>query len=333
MKQKIAATISAIAIAVMGTASHAEEVVLRAISAWPLDNANGAGFRTYMDMVNEAGEGVVQIEFVGGPEVAPASEQGTMVANGIVDLLYTAPIYFAGRFPEAEIFSGKLLPTPEVRAKGGAEIFDKALRERMNATFMAFADGSMGMYVFTKNKPGVRQDGLPDLTGMKLRGTTTYQNFIVSLGGSLAVLPVAETYTALERGMVDGVGYDFGGPKSFGWGDHLNYVITPRMYGGSTVVMGNARRIDSLSDEAKEILARVAIEYEAAMDEEIKTRETAQLEELKANGMEVITLDGEARDTWQKLAVSAFYDWLRDRKYSIDMEEALAVFAGYSAKP
>ena len=65
-----------------------EEIVLKAVTAWPENIKDNAGLFALQDKVNEAGKGKVRIEYLGGPEVIGTMEQPSALSSGC--LLYTS---------------------------------------------------------------------------------------------------------------------------------------------------------------------------------------------------------------------------------------------------
>lgn len=326
--RKILTGAALIAALTTATVTNAAEAVLRAVSGHPANSALGSDFKLFMDMVNEAGKGIIQIRLMGGPEVTPPSQQGAMLSNGLTDLLHISPIWYAGRFPEGEVFSAKIRPAAEIRAKGGDKIYDQLLRKKMNAAFVAFADGDGGLYVFTTNKPGQRADGLPDLTGIKLRGTTISQEFLSRLGAGTVVLPPAETYTALERGMVTGAVFPIGDAYDLGWHKQLKYVITPPPFGGSTIIAANAAKLDSLSEEAKAVLAKTSIEYEKALVAKYQKNYNDTMQKLAAAGVQEVQLAGDLGAKWRNMAAQAYRSYLQTKTFDLDLDSTLKILAG-----
>src|SRR5262249_60207667 len=53
------------------SAASAQEVPLRAVSAFAEKTTYSRGFELFIEGVNEAGKGVLQINYMGGPEATP----------------------------------------------------------------------------------------------------------------------------------------------------------------------------------------------------------------------------------------------------------------------
>lgn len=314
--------------ALSATALLAQEVTLRGVSAFPKGMSLTDDFMRYIDTVNTAGKGVVQIRFVGGPEVTPTPEQGAALSKGVFDLLFGAPTFYAGIFPEADAFAGDLLPTAQLRANGADKIFDQALAKRVNAKLLAFAGGDVGLFVFTKDQPRLK-DGLPDFSGVKLRGAPLYNDFFRQMGATSVVIQGSEVYTALERGLVSGIGWNLMGLTESGWNKFLNYRIEPAMYKSSLVVTMNLDKWKGLSDQARTLIAKVGVEYEKALVAYYVDRQKQELQKLDGAGMKPFALEPKAASAYQKAAFDTA--WARVEKakgLEIDLAATRKAFYG-----
>ena len=97
MKQTILGGI--LASTALTTAAFAQET-LTAVHAFPESLIYTKSFLEFVDKVNTAGEGVVQIEVRGGPEAIGMFQQPDAVRNGVVDMVYTPGSFYAGTVPE-----------------------------------------------------------------------------------------------------------------------------------------------------------------------------------------------------------------------------------------
>ena len=59
--------------------ASAQEITLRAVSAFPENSIYSVRFRKWIEQVNKEGKGTVQINFIGGPNAIPTMEMGHAV--------------------------------------------------------------------------------------------------------------------------------------------------------------------------------------------------------------------------------------------------------------
>src|SRR5262249_16340960 len=67
-------------------AGSAQEVSLRAVSAFAEKTTYSRGFELFIERVNEAGKGILQINYIGGPKAMPPFEVGNALKSGVVDV-------------------------------------------------------------------------------------------------------------------------------------------------------------------------------------------------------------------------------------------------------
>ena len=94
---------TAIAALIVGTtlttAAWAEEVTLRGVSAFAGGTTFSRAFEAFVERVNETGKGVIQIDYVGGPEAVPTFELGNAVSAGIVDIANNTTAFYTNLLP------------------------------------------------------------------------------------------------------------------------------------------------------------------------------------------------------------------------------------------
>src|ERR1700716_2820075 len=186
--------------AMLATATaSAQEVTLRAVSAFAEKTTYARGFELFVERVNRDGRGVLQINYIGGPKAMPPFEVGNALKSGVIDLANSTGAFYTNVMSESDSWKLTERPMSELRRNGGYDYMSQLYAEKMNAIFLArHVDGNpFHLYL---NKP----ISSPDLTGLKLRITPVYRDFFQALGGTVVQTAPGEVYTALERGVVDG---------------------------------------------------------------------------------------------------------------------------------
>jgi len=272
--------------------ANAEEITLKAVSSFPRTHENTLGFLKFVDDVNKVGKGIVHIDFIGGPEVAPPQQQPVALRNGLFDMIYGPSAYYLGLFPEGDFTSGFKTPM-EARKLGGYALVDKAMRAKLGATFLARFDSGLGLYLEFEKKPTIRPNGLPDLSGMKMRSSPAYRDFVKELGATPVVMPITEMYTALQRGTVVGVGGDLDSSVEMGLTRFLKYRIEPPFDMAGILVIANAQKWDNLPPKARDLLHAELLKYEKITMDDIAARDRKVKAELDKAGQQTIVLKGE----------------------------------------
>jgi TRAP-type transport system periplasmic protein len=291
--------------------ARADEIQLKAASAFPRSHANNVGFLHYIDAVNKAGKGLVHITFIGGPEIAPPQQQPIALRNGLFDILFGPCAYYLGLFPEGD-FTGGFKTPMEARKLGGYKLVDTAMRAKLGATFLARFDSGLGLYMAFKTKPKFSAEGLPDLTGMKIRSSPAYRDFIKKLGGTAVVMPITEMYTALERGLVVGVGGDLDSQQEMGLAKFLKYRIEPPFDMAGIILIANANKYDHLPPKVRDLLQNTAIEYEKITMDDVAAEQRSVKEALGKMGQQVILLKGKQAENYINAYMATPWQRMKD---------------------
>ena len=265
--------------------AQAEEVTLKAASAFANDTYFDRQFQRFVKDVNENGKGIVQINFVGGPESMPAFEVGNAVRAGVIDMANSTGVFFANMVPEALALSFTDLPMTEIRKNGGYELMDKILREKGNMVWLGRTTDGLKYHVWTTKKP---ENGSFD--GMKLRSVPIYRAFFQSLGANPLQVPPGEVYTALERGMVDGYGWPSVGIFDLGWQEKTKYLIDPGFYNVEVSILINQDTWKKLTDEQRNFLQERMDIIESTMREDDAAQAAEERKQVIDGGIEVVEL-------------------------------------------
>ncbi|MCB5364105.1 TRAP transporter substrate-binding protein DctP [Pusillimonas sp. CC-YST705] len=291
-----------LALGLAALTAQAQEVTLKAASAFSKDSFFDRKFERFVKDVNENGKGIVQINFVGGPESMPPFEVGNAVRAGVIDMANTTGVFFANMVPEALALSFTPLSMKELRDNGGFELMDKILREKGNMVWLGRTTEGLKYHIWTTKKP---TDG--SFSGMKLRSVPIYRAFFQSLGANPLQVPPGEVYTALERGVVDGYGWPSVGIFDLGWQEKTKYLIDPGFYNVEVSLFVNQNTWNKLNDEQRNFLQeRVRLLEDAAMAEDAALAEK-ELKQVIDGGIELIELTPEqAADFTAKATESAW---------------------------
>ena len=134
------------------------------------------------------------------------------VRSGVVDLANSTAVFHANLVPEALAMTLTDRSIQELRENGGHELMDQIHQDKANMYWFARVSDGLQYHLYS-NKPV----DSADLKGFKLRSTPVYLAFFRSLGATSLQISPGETYTALERGVVDGYGWPSVGLLDLGW--------------------------------------------------------------------------------------------------------------------
>src|SRR5215210_1168295 len=84
--------------------SAAQEVTLRAVTAFAEGTQFSKNFERFIENVNADGKGVVKINYIGGPRAMPPFEVGNAVRTKVVDIANVTGAFYTNLMPEADGF-------------------------------------------------------------------------------------------------------------------------------------------------------------------------------------------------------------------------------------
>lgn len=286
-------------LAMLATTATAEEVTLRGVTAFAGGTTFSRPFEAFVERVNETGKGVVQIEYVGGPEAVPTFELGNAVSEGIVDIANNTTAFYTNLVPAGDALHLATNTIQDQRANGCYEKIDALHQEQMNVKYLARTGDNIQFHLYL-TKP----IDAPDLSGLTIRTTPVYRAMFEALGATLVRTAPGEVYTSLERGAIDGYGWPVQGVLDLGWDEQTKYRVDPGFYQVDVNFLVNLDRWNELSDEAKQVLEDAAAWIEEKNAENVDINATEEAKQAEA-GIETITFEGDHADTWLKTAQEA----------------------------
>ncbi|MDJ0926370.1 MAG: hypothetical protein QNJ73_01875 [Gammaproteobacteria bacterium] len=306
----IAVTLVALAVSGPGRA----EETLTLVSSWSKPQNFNVLFMDYVDAVNRAGRGVVQIDFKGGPEVIPQAQLLYALRRGVIDLAFGAITYYRGVLPEGDALFGATITPMQARANGGTAALQPYWAKRINAHLLGWMQSGVGVHIYLAPQPTFGADGMPQLGGLKIRTSPSNRELLEVLGGRPVQIAVKEIYTAFQRGTVDGLAFTTTGIPDLGIERFIRYRIDPAFLQLSICLQINLDRWHSLSAAARQILQNEAIRYEpkgradffALRDREVILVEERGLRSAPVPEPHAATYLTLAHDTvWRRLAERA----------------------------
>ena len=182
-------------------------VLLKTQSMFPLGlPVLGAPLPEFAKMMNEATDGAIRFKLYDPGKLVPVTEILEAVSNGQLEAGYAAPGFWMGKISSSALFSSVPFGPegPEYLAwmfhgngmKLYQEAYDKAgYNVKVFPVIMAPPETS-GWFAKQINTPA-------DFKGVKMRFYGLGGAVIEKLGASAAMLPPAEIFPALEKGVID----------------------------------------------------------------------------------------------------------------------------------
>ncbi|RKR03409.1 TRAP-type C4-dicarboxylate transport system substrate-binding protein [Kushneria sinocarnis] len=190
---------------------------LRLAHFWPAGSAiNQQVFRVWADAIEQASDGELEVQIFPSETLAGADHAYRATVDGIADITATAQGYTAGRFPLTQIIE---LPGVSSDAEQGSCIAqtlfseNRALAREYRDSHVLFLFTTGPGFINTRARPVRAPD---DLAGLRIRRpTVVVGELLESLGAQPVGMPAPATYTAMQRGVIDGVTLPWEGMKTF----------------------------------------------------------------------------------------------------------------------
>ncbi len=298
------------------SAVQADEVTLRAVSSFAPGTAFARPFEAFVEKVNEEGKGVVQINYLGGPEAMPPFEVGNAVSNGVVDIANVTSAFYTSLLPVADGLKLATVGMEEQRENGAWDYINQLHNEQMNSWYLARTGEGVPFHLYTTRK--IEQ---PDLSGMTLRVTPVYNAFFRAMGGNVVQTAPGEVYTALERGVVQGYGWPVQGILDLGWQSVTDYRVDPGFYNVDVNILVNLDRWEGLTDEQREFLSEMALwveEFDRTSNPEINEEERQKQADA---GIETISFEGDTGEAYLRIATEAGWKQVESQAPSEEVEK------------
>jgi len=298
----------------------AQEVTLRAANAFPEGSYYARNFETFVKRVNEQGNGLVHINYIGGPKSIPTFQLGNAIKTGVVDLGNTTTSYTASIVPEGQALNYTDLTMAQMRRDGVMHYLNKIFLQKGLYYYARTGEG-MKYYIYTNEKI---ENG--KLAGLKIRSAPIYRDFFNKMGITGVEIAPGEVYTALENHVVDGYAWPLIGIFDFNWQQRTKYRIEPGFYSVELGVIFNANSWKKLTPKQRAFLEKERVWLENLAVESIKKDAPNEIKRQQAAGIQVIKLDKAQSQAMLKTAYDAAWDSLvaLSPKYGPKLREMMA---------
>ncbi len=280
-----------------------------------------AFFETFLAKMKED-ESLVRLKYIGGPEVTPNRKQGPAMKRGLIDIIMSPTTYYAPLLPEARLTGISSISPQEWRKNGGYDMMAKAWAKKMNAIILGWGNfyGFNQFFIWTKSKPKLNKVTGIDLRGVKVRTTPLYTPFFKAMGATTKAISPAEVYTALERGVVEGLAWPEGGVAFRGWQAHIKYRVEPGFFRSTTMATMNLDKFNSLPRKAQDQLRAAGLHYENASGALLKAKAAADNEKIYKAGVQRFILPPEYAKAYVNTILNANWADAARRKYTVDFK-------------
>ena len=311
-RQFAGAVLSAMVIAGGTLAAAQDMVTLKMVGAFPIGPSPTAEIgNKFMEATNRLGAGKVEIKYLGAADVVPPFDQPEALVNGIFDVWYGAPNYWAGVVPGGDVTELSPFAIPDNGPGSELYAYLVDLFAQKGVRYLAHAAGDIGVgtHFLSTNFDVASVD---DLKGRKIRVAPLLRHFVEAAGAEPVTLPPSDIFLAIDRGTVDGFTWPVAdGYTRNGWQDVTKNLVDQPMYRSGASLAMNLDKWNSLSPEVQDILTQAAAESQEFAKGWFLQNEQEQRKIMQEKGMKMLTLSAEESTRWNKLANDALWGYYK----------------------
>jgi TRAP-type transport system periplasmic protein len=272
----------AAALIAVASPAEAEEVTLRAVSAFAEGTEFSRNFERFVEKVNTDGKGLIKINYIGGPRAVPPFEVGNAVRTRVVDMANVTGAFYTNLMPEADGFKLNGKPMSEQRKNGTWDYINQLHNQKLGSQYLARQFHNVPFHIYLNKKI----DKI-DFSGLKIRVTPVYRDVVEAFGGTPITTAPGEVYTALERGVADGYGWPVTGIFDLGWDKVTKFRMEPPFYSVEVNVLVNLDAWKGLNDAQRKVLNDAALWLEGLDSEKVAVIK-AERERQAAAGIQTL---------------------------------------------
>lgn len=271
-------------------AAHAASTTLLYATPYGPNHTFSRADKTWMRWVEEHSGGSLRIRPIWSGALLSSDQSMTELRHGVADIGLITPIYTRGGTHLLRIQTGFYI---------GAKTYEEqvAMYRCLAAASPEFTHELQGLKVLAVqggSLPGLltrtrEVHGLNDLKGLRIRVPTELLNVLRDLGADPVTMPMGDVYSALAKGVLDGVIAPPDTLKSLHFGEvakHFWELEVPRgAYPGRAM---SEKRWESLTSAERAVLEASIPVWEDAISKETQAAVQSGMAEGHAQGVEFI---------------------------------------------
>jgi len=288
----------------------------RMVTAWP------PNFPIFGELANQVAEwietmsaGRLSVKVFGAGELVPGFEAFDAVSSGTAEMCSSTAYYWAGKIPATQFYTG--IPfgmnTQQFTAwLLGGEGY--SIWKELYAPFdlIPFLGGNTGMQPAGWFNRKIKS--INDLKGLKMRIAGFGAKALEKAGGAAVLLPGAEIYTSLERGVIDAA--EWVGPfhdYKMGFYKIAKYYYTLGWHEttGQLEYIVNKSKFEALPKDLQAIITCATYRSQAMMQSLMDTQNSAYIQKIKEDpNVEVMEFDQSVIETLRTYALEALDEFI-----------------------
>ncbi|MFZ4452733.1 TRAP transporter substrate-binding protein [Salibacterium aidingense] len=274
--------------------------------------------QVFVDEVQEATNGEVQVESYPGAQLAAPDGQYEAATTGVADMGFSVHSYNPGQFPLTSVME---LPFMEETGTEGSQVLwdlyeeFPELQDEYSDVVPLWLSTSEAGQIFTV---GEQVKSVEDLEGMRIRSPSPEVNaWLEEMGATPVSMSMNEVYEALERGVVDGTVGPIHTLLDYSLQEVIDYVTVGDFYMTTFFGVMNQESYDSLSEEQRQAVDEIRGEHMSQVaGEAIDARSEEAVQAAEEAGAEFYELSEEELQEWKEKMQPTIDAWIQDKEDS-----------------
>ena len=279
-------------------------IELKYMIAYPEDSEWNTAFFLWIDRVMEKTGGELELKFVGGPEAISQFKQGEAVSNGVIDIIHGVPGYYWALVPEeaGSTMATEITPSEE-REVGYYDLINE-IHQKANMFYLG-RTAINSPFVLSTN---AHVEKPSDIKGLVLRSMIVYDPFFKALGATTEGMGYADTYTAMERGVIDGFGSGVLAYTPYSFWDVTKYYINHPFYEINLVIVANLDTWNKIPAHLQKVMIDEMINVEKEVGAIFGNFAEGEMERIKQHGVEIVEFSPADAKQYNDLAKEVYWE-------------------------
>ena len=278
------------------------------------DNINTEGFEPWARRIEEDSNGRIKVEIYPSATLSKPGATYDATAKGTVDIGMQVQGYTAGRFPLTQIVElPGIANTAEEQTCILYKLYDDGvISSEYEDTHVLALMGSGQGALHTIDTP-IRVPA--DMKGLRIRQPSIVASHIIEATGAAPIgMPASDTYTSLQRGVIDGLSFTWQPIQAFRLDELLTTHTNIPFSNSSFIITMNKDKYNSLPDDLKKVIDDNSGKVLSENIAEIFDRSNAEaLAAAKAKGDVMIDIPDPLNDpAWRDVLLKGSQSYLNE---------------------
>ncbi|RED45761.1 TRAP transporter substrate-binding protein [Aestuariispira insulae] len=289
--------------AVLGTGAAAAETIQLKLSHFlPSSHPTQKDFlEPWAKELEQRTGGKVKIEiYPAGSAFGHVAKQYDQVRAGVVDIAHGLTGFPRGRLPRTLIMDLPFLAkSSDAASRTLWELYPEYLAEEYKGLKVLALHAHNPGLIHTRGK---QVKTIDDLKGLRLRTPSQAISMMLEqLGATPVGLPPTQVYENLQKGVIDGNVFPYEAVHGFKLFEVLDYHLDAKAYTTSFYFVMNEKKYNALPDEVRAVIDDISGEsLVAKFGPWWNEWDKPGIEDIKAKGNPITTLDDAQRAEWRK---------------------------------